>query len=180
MTKLGDTEVRILSFADYPVDQTGFDGRKVAMATPDRPGMLWLDSTGLEIASNGFRPGALNIAMVHGGQEWSHVPTPEQRAMYHALVDAGANVVIGAHPHVLEGLESYHGGLIAYSVGNFIFPGMEGTDGGERSVVLRLGVWQGAVRYVEYTPVRLSGITVRLDPTDATVRALQAQTRDLR
>ncbi|HET6485597.1 MAG TPA: CapA family protein [Spirochaetia bacterium] len=180
VTKVGDTEVRILSFADYPVDQTGFDGRKVAMATPDRPGMLWLDSTGLEVASRGFRPGALNIAMVHGGQEWSHVPTPEQRAMYRSLVDAGATVVIGSHPHVLEGLESYHGGLIAYSVGNFLFPGMQGTDGGEQSVILRLGVYQGAVRYVEYTPVRLSGITVRLDRTEATVRSLQAQTRALR
>jgi len=180
VTRLGDTEVRILSFADYPVDQTGFDGRKVAMATPDHPGMLWLDSTGLKIASQGFRSGSLNIAMVHGGQEWSHVPTPEQRALYRALVDAGANVVIGSHPHVLEGLESYHGGLIAYSVGNFLFPGMQGTDGGEQSVILRLGAYQGAVRYVEYAPVRLSGITVRLDRTGAIPRSLQSQTRALR
>ncbi len=178
--RLGDVEVRILSFADYPVDQTGFDGRKVAMATPERPGMLWLDSKGLQIAAGAFRQGALNIAMVHGGREWSRVPTSEQRTLYRALVDAGANVVIGSHPHVLEGLEAYHGGLIAYSVGNFLFPGMQGTNGGEDSVILRLGVSLGAVRYVEYTPVRLSGITVRLDPRDSTLRALRASTRALR
>jgi hypothetical protein len=43
VARFGAVEVRILSFAAYPVDRTGFDGQKVARAAPDRPGTLWLD-----------------------------------------------------------------------------------------------------------------------------------------
>ncbi len=40
----------------------------------------------------------------------------------HAAVKAGADLVIGDHPHVLQGLEFYQGSLVAYSLGNFVFP----------------------------------------------------------
>ena len=46
--------------------------------------------------------------------------------MARAAVDAGASLVIGSHPHLVQPVEEYHGGLIAYSLGNFVFDGFEG------------------------------------------------------
>jgi poly-gamma-glutamate synthesis protein (capsule biosynthesis protein) len=44
-----------------------------------------------------------------------------QRALAHAAIDAGAKIVIGHHSHVIQPIEEYHGGVIAYSLGNFVF-----------------------------------------------------------
>jgi len=175
----GDVEIRILSFAAYPVDRTGFNGRKVARATLDRPGTLWLDEEGLAAAVRAFSPGSFNIALVHGGEEWSSLPTADQKRLYTELVQAGSDLVVGSHPHVLQGMQAFQGGLIAYSLGNFIFPGMDGTDGGEDSVILKLGLYQGKIRYVIPLPVRLQGTSVRLAQGDATRLKLLGLTRAL-
>lgn len=58
---------------------------------------------------------------VHWGIERSATPEEYQATMAHALIDAGADAVIGAHPHVLQGVEYYNGKPIFYSLGNFIF-----------------------------------------------------------
>lgn len=157
-------EVRILSFGAYPVERTGFDGRIVARAGPSKPGILWLDEDGLQAAARAFSSSAFNVAIVHGGREWSTQVTPEQRRLYRELIRRGADVVIGAHPHVLQEIEAYEGGVIAYSLGNFLFPGMEDTSGGQDSIVLELGIFDGKVRALRKIPVRLRGGTVRLSP----------------
>ncbi len=43
--------------------------------------------------------------------------------MAHEIIDAGADLIIGAHPHVVQGIEQYNNGLIVYSLGNFVFGG---------------------------------------------------------
>lgn len=169
----GEARVRVLSFADYPVDRAGFDGRVTARAAPGSPGTLWLDQEGLAAAARAFDPGAFNIAMVHGGVEWSAAPTAEQRRAYVALVRAGADLVIGSHPHVLQALEAVDGKLIAYSLGNFLFPGMEGTPGGLGSVLLRVGILGTRIVALRPVPVKLDGRTVRLDPGENTTRRLR-------
>ncbi len=61
------------------------------------------------------------IAYVHWGIEREEMPNEVQKSIAHRLVDAGADLVVGAHPHVLQGLEYYQGVPIAYSLGNFVF-----------------------------------------------------------
>lgn len=63
----------------------------------------------------------LVIVVVHWGEEYAEAPNYAQVKAAHALVDAGADLVIGSHPHVLQGVERYGKGLIAYSMGNFLF-----------------------------------------------------------
>lgn len=58
---------------------------------------------------------------VHWGIERNTTPEQYQRELAHAYMDAGADLVIGAHPHVLQGIEAYNGKLIFYSLGNYIF-----------------------------------------------------------
>lgn len=61
------------------------------------------------------------IAYVHWGIEREEMPNEVQKSIAHRLVDAGADLVVGAHPHVLQGIEYYQGVPIAYSLGNFVF-----------------------------------------------------------
>ena len=63
----------------------------------------------------------LVIVMAHWGQERHTTPDENQKKLGYEFIDAGADLVIGGHPHVLQGLESYKGKWIAYSTGNFIF-----------------------------------------------------------
>lgn len=61
------------------------------------------------------------IVFVHWGDEYAEEPAGYQRRVAHALVDSGADLVVGHHPHVLQGVERYNDGVIAYSMGNFLF-----------------------------------------------------------
>ncbi len=63
----------------------------------------------------------LVIAQVHWGVEYAHLHDRAQEQFAHELVDAGADAVIGHHPHVVQGVEVYKGAPIFYSLGNFIF-----------------------------------------------------------
>ncbi len=61
------------------------------------------------------------IVMAHWGVEYDHVADAAQHAEAHAFVDAGADLVVGAHPHVVQDHEVYKGKAIFYSLGNFMF-----------------------------------------------------------
>ena len=64
----------------------------------------------------------------HAGLEDCILPLPEWRACYRSLVDAGADIVIASHPHVVQGKEIYNGKYIYYSLGNFCFCQLEGGN----------------------------------------------------
>lgn len=57
---------------------------------------------------------------LHWGDEFIEIPSEEERRIARRMIDAGAKVVVGHHPHVMREVEAYNGGLIAYSLGNFI------------------------------------------------------------
>lgn len=61
------------------------------------------------------------ISMPHAGAEYKPSPDEIKTSMYHNMIDAGADMVIGDHPHWIQNTESYKGRLIAYSMGNFMF-----------------------------------------------------------
>ncbi len=61
------------------------------------------------------------VVSVHWGIEYETHSDARQQRLGRAMIDAGARLVIGTHPHVREEVEEYQGGLIAYSLGNFIF-----------------------------------------------------------
>ena len=65
----------------------------------------------------------LIVAVFHWGIERETTPTNEQTQLAHTAIDNGADLVIGHHPHVLQGVEKYKGKYILYSLGNFAFGG---------------------------------------------------------
>lgn len=70
---------------------------------------------------------------LHWGYEFLHVPHPNQRTLAMRLIEWGADVIMGTHPHVVQGYESIEGRPVFYSLGNCIFPGYERLDGLHRS-----------------------------------------------
>lgn len=63
---------------------------------------------------------------IHWGNEYQKVPTQRQRDVARAAIDAGADLIIGHHPHTLQGVGAYRGAPILYSCGNFVFDQREG------------------------------------------------------
>lgn len=61
------------------------------------------------------------IVSLHWGNEFIERPSPFQIKLGRKIIDSGANIILGHHPHVLQGIETYNGGRIAYSLGNFVF-----------------------------------------------------------
>lgn len=66
---------------------------------------------------------ALIIGVFHWGTELSYEVSDDQVSLAHAAIDAGCDVVLGTHPHVLQGVEVYNDRYICYSLGNFCFGG---------------------------------------------------------
>ena len=67
--------------------------------------------------------------IMHWGPEYYQYPSIQQQSLAHNLIDAGVNLIIGHHPHVVQGIEIYNGSLIAYSLGNFFMPRFRYTHG---------------------------------------------------
>ena len=63
------------------------------------------------------------ICMFHWGLELYYTPNDNQINLAHAVIDAGADLVYASHPHCLQPIEEYNGGLILYSLGNWVFGG---------------------------------------------------------
>lgn len=94
-------------------------------ATDTTPGLAWLDEADIRQDVTQARPNAdFVIAFVHWGIEYFTNLTAHQRQLAQIAIDSDADLVIGAHPHVIEPYEFYRGKLIVYSLGNFVFDNM--------------------------------------------------------
>jgi poly-gamma-glutamate capsule biosynthesis protein CapA/YwtB (metallophosphatase superfamily) len=70
---------------------------------------------------HGEHPEIHEIVFLHWGEEYSLFPNDDQVYLARRLIDAGADAVVGCHPHVIQGVEVYHGRPIVYSLGNLLF-----------------------------------------------------------
>jgi poly-gamma-glutamate capsule biosynthesis protein CapA/YwtB (metallophosphatase superfamily) len=68
------------------------------------------------------------IPFMHWGQEHEPLANDRQRELARIMIDAGADAVVGAHPHVVQDTETYKGKPIVYSLGNFVFDGFSSID----------------------------------------------------
>lgn len=133
-------------------------------AGPDRPGVNALSFGGKpdrkRIAfwvKSARRHCDFLIVALHGGIERKTRPTSYQIAIAHAFIDAGADVVWGHHPHVLQGAEIYRGHPILYSMGNLVSP--TPAVGG----VVQLTYDGSRFESAEFEPIRIAGGHVRPD-----------------
>lgn len=94
------------------------------------------------------------IILPHTGVEYSKVPTKEDVSKMKELVDLGASAVIGAHPHVVQGVEEYKNGVIAYSLGNFVFDNQENPET-EKGLALVLTFTKKSLQDIEKINIKI-------------------------
>nr|WP_298122936.1 CapA family protein [uncultured Pseudoxanthomonas sp.] len=98
-------------------------------ADAGRPGVAWSgeDDDVIEdiIAARRVHRADVVIPFMHWGWEDEPDPSPRLRAFARRMIDAGADLVVGGHPHVTQGAEYYRGKPIIYSLGNFLFNGFD-------------------------------------------------------
>ena len=160
-TKLKNQDLAVISVGNYPSERSGFDGAEY-VATESGPGVLWNNEKIFEDIKQLKNQGKLVVVSVHDGYEYETQPYKKQREFAEKLIDAGASLVLETHTHVLQQIESYKDGIIAYGLGNFIFPGMEEMPGATESLVFRVGFVDGKPIYVEPYPCEIDGTQVRL------------------
>lgn len=152
-----------LAYVDVPVERGGFDPR-IWTATAETPGVAWLDLPAMaeEIAA-ARHEADLVVVLLHFGLEWELEPSDAQREQARAAIDAGAALVIGSHPHVLQPVEAYGDGLIAYSLGNFVFDGF--WDPANDSAILLVELTAAGVAGWELVPVTvMDGVPALAEP----------------
>lgn len=100
------------------------------VAAPGRPGVAWLDTDQAAIDIARARQAGADVVLVvpHWGVEHEPRAHARQRAAARALLDAGADAVIGGHPHVVQDYEIHRGKPVLYSLGNFVFDGFQDAD----------------------------------------------------
>jgi poly-gamma-glutamate synthesis protein (capsule biosynthesis protein) len=98
-------------------------------ATASVPGHAWLDPARVRADVAALRPQVdFIIVFTHWGIEYQPNESAEQQTMARVAIDAGADFVVGAHPHIIQPNEMYRGKPIVYSLGNFVFDEMYGVE----------------------------------------------------
>ncbi|MEK7608043.1 MAG: CapA family protein [Patescibacteria group bacterium] len=110
----GDARVALLGYTDLVFKTLGNPESVPAIARPD------IETIKTDIV-RAKQEADLVVVSFHWGEEYQTKHNATQEALAHDAIDAGANIVVGHHPHVVQELEGYNGGYIAYSLGNFIF-----------------------------------------------------------
>lgn len=94
------------------------------------------------------------IVSMHAGDEYEPLPNDSQIAFAHAAIDAGAEMVIGHHPHVVQPAEVYKGKYILYSLGNFIFDQMWSLDT-RQGMISRAIFTSKGLSEITFHPIRI-------------------------
>ena len=97
----------------------------------DHPGVAWSEDE--QVVDDIRRARSVHgadivIPFMHWGQEHEPVANARQRQLARLMIDAGADAVVGTHPHVVQDTETYRGKPIVYSLGNFVFDGFSSLD----------------------------------------------------
>lgn len=150
--------VALLGFTVFPDEGVFFN--------PSAPGTARADPTAIRRAVRLARDlGDLVIVSFHWGNEFQNLTSDAQRRIGRLAVDSGADIVVGHHPHVIQGAEVYRGGLIAYSVGNFVFD--QHRRGANHALLLR-ATFHRRTTDVSFEPVLIADcLPVRPDEQHA-------------
>lgn len=114
-------ELKITEAKGFKIGFLGYSDLGYASATKTKPGIAKVSLDILNEITEAKNRVDILIISLHWGIEGSTEPTERQRKLAQQIIDAGADLIIGHHPHVLQPIEKYKGKLIAYSLGNFVF-----------------------------------------------------------
>lgn len=166
--KIGDIEVGFISFLSF---NNPSSMRKCTPATAESPGVATLTITGVPdkkakaivgaIVAKAKKECDLLVVCLHWGIEKQTQPAPNQVRLGRLFIDEGADMVLGAHPHVLQPGELYKGKPIVYSLGNLVSPRPATT------ALYRFRYEGKTLKGVDYFPASISGgrVTAKNQPS---------------
>ena len=141
--------IAFLGYANVPVEGGGFDVASWT-AGPDKPGIAWAEPQIVAENIAAIRNQVdLIVVLLHSGIEYLPTPGEAQQAIAHAAIDAGADLVIGHHAHILQGIEYYKDGVIIFGTGNFAFD----ISGPPESAIYHIWLDRDGVREIAIEPV---------------------------
>jgi poly-gamma-glutamate capsule biosynthesis protein CapA/YwtB (metallophosphatase superfamily) len=170
--QVGEIQVAFLAFNAVPSPRGPQWSGEVRASNPEGSWALagWERDKALAAVRAAHEQANAVVVSIHWGYEYDQRVDPAQREMASALVDAGADLIVGHHPHVIQALETLpkpDGGqaLVAYSLGNFVFDqGFEGTDKG---LALRAFFDRQGLRAVQALPVNAGLQPSLISPQEA-------------
>lgn len=147
-----------------------------AWAGKRRPGVAFADPDDLARAVRKAK-GRCDVLVVsfHGGTELAEEPNETQREASRAAIDAGADLVLGHHPHVVQPVEVYKGRFIAHSLGNFLF--VSPAPATRWGVIARAVLSKNGVVELEFVPIDTWHGEVRPAPPEGAEAARRALDR---
>ena len=149
IAQVNGLSLAFLGYVNVPVEARSAFDTAVWTATETTPGLAWGDPNVIAADVTAVRPQAdLVIVVLHSGYEYIEEPSEQQMAAAHAAIDTGADLVIGHHAHILQGIEYYNDGVIVYGLGNFAFE----IDGPPETAVLNVWLNQDGVHSLELIP----------------------------
>ena len=134
-------------------------GSPLWQAGEDYPGITWMDASKLEQLKKDIamakHSADIIVVSFHFGEEYQTKPSATQQLLSRTAIDEGASLVVGHHPHVVQPIEQYKHGWIAYSLGNFVFDqgfSKETMEG----MMLKVTVQENSITKVMPLKVRIS------------------------
>ncbi|NTV44532.1 MAG: CapA family protein [Candidatus Yonathbacteria bacterium] len=135
----------------YAPDTYGFG------SSPNLPGIAGMNIVRMREAVLSAKETAdVVVVSIHAGDEYVFSPNDTQKEFARAAIDAGASLVIGHHPHVLQPMERYHDGVILYSLGNFVFDQI--TRETQEGVITEVTFEEGMITDISHTPVLIEDL----------------------
>lgn len=145
--QVGNVKFGFLSYA-YPKDNS--------IATSKRPGIAGLELNELTEDIKKLKDQkAIVIILMHAGTEYVNQPNTQQTEFARSAIDAGADLVVGHHPHWVQTTEIYKNKPIIYSLGNLIFDQMWSTETTEGALA-KITFGDQAIKKIEFIPITIS------------------------
>ncbi|MDQ4054327.1 MAG: CapA family protein [Actinomycetota bacterium] len=156
----------VLEVGDTSFAFVGFNAiGETPQAVPGEPGALSVrmpPRTGPELSQDDLdhvlgiirradRRGEVVVALPHWGDQYTHTPEPIQRVVSRQLVAAGADLVVGGHPHWVQGMDDVRGVPVIHSLGNFVFD-MDFSEPALEGVVMETTWWGKQLKAFRLVP----------------------------
>ncbi|WP_256942394.1 CapA family protein [Bacillus sp. OV166] len=167
----------ITSLQNEKIGYFGYDHKYITTVKDSKIGALgyegWADTpeirSQVEQDIKDLRAQGAQIVLVHyhWGSERHYVPDSSQKSLARFTIDSGADLILGHHPHVVQGIEEYKGKFIVYSLGNFMFGGNRNPSDKDTFVFqqtfhLKNGVLSDA-KEINVIPFSISSVSSRND-----------------
>ncbi len=149
--QIKDTKIGFLAYTNL--------GTKNWQAGNENSGMTWINEnniTGIiEYIKKAKEEVDILIISLHAGEEYAENPTNFQISFAQDCISNGADLIVGHHPHVVQRVEQYKDGWIAYSLGNFVFD-QHFSEETMKSIILKVVIDQKKIKRVYSEDIRIN------------------------